>query len=413
MTDVLFGQSYFLRFDPKLHRLMQPYPPLGSLIAAAVLRDRGYEVGFFDAMLADSEAEWVTALDARRPRCAVLYEDSFNYLSKMCLLRMREAAYVMLDAARRRGCTTLVCGSDASDHPEAYLAHGADVVLIGEGEQTLHALVDCLGRHAPPDLAKIAGIAFAPRAADGIVRTLPRPVMRESTLRELAATCAPSDRIRVVPLGVDTTRFRPEAATNGHTALTGAPALLTVASLSAVKDQVTLLDAFALAIDRLPRAHLHVVGEGSARHALDRRVERLRLRTRVTFHGAVSHDQLSAYYRAADVCVLSSRFESQGMVVLEAAACGRRTIGTRVGVLPEITGAAATVPTQDPPALADLIATQLDRPDALPLAPPLTADELAAAYGLRPCVTRFCDLYRSLAHPEHRPQARSHDLGSD
>ena len=40
-------------------------------------------------MLAASEHEWAAALDAHRPRFAVIYEDNFNYLSKMCLLRMR------------------------------------------------------------------------------------------------------------------------------------------------------------------------------------------------------------------------------------------------------------------------------------------------------------------------------------
>ena len=55
MTHILFGQSYYLRFDPKLCQAMQPYPPLGTLYAAAYLRARGYEVAFFDAMLAESE----------------------------------------------------------------------------------------------------------------------------------------------------------------------------------------------------------------------------------------------------------------------------------------------------------------------------------------------------------------------
>ncbi len=64
-----------------------------------------------------SEAEWADALDRHRPRFAVIYEDSFNYLSKMCLLRMRQAALTMTDAARTRGIPTIVAGSDASDHP--------------------------------------------------------------------------------------------------------------------------------------------------------------------------------------------------------------------------------------------------------------------------------------------------------
>jgi hypothetical protein len=88
-VDVLFGQAYFLRFDPKLWAAQQPYAPLGALYAAACARGRGYRVALFDAMLAESEQEWIAALDRRRPRVAVLYEDSFNYLSKMCLLRTR------------------------------------------------------------------------------------------------------------------------------------------------------------------------------------------------------------------------------------------------------------------------------------------------------------------------------------
>ena len=136
MTDILFGQSYYLRFDPKLWAAMQPYPPLGTLYAAAAARARGHQVSLFDAMLADSEQEWASMLDRERPRVAVIYEDSFNYLSKMCLLRMRQAAFTMIAMARACGCQVAVCGSDASDHPEDYLEQGADVVLLGEGDAT-------------------------------------------------------------------------------------------------------------------------------------------------------------------------------------------------------------------------------------------------------------------------------------
>ena len=118
VIDVLFGQAYFLRFDPKLWDAQQPYAPLGALYAAAAVRERGYQVAMFDAMLATSEAEWVAALDRHRPRIAVIYEDSFNYLSKMCLLRMRQAALTRAEAAAARGVPVVVAGSDASDHPD-------------------------------------------------------------------------------------------------------------------------------------------------------------------------------------------------------------------------------------------------------------------------------------------------------
>ncbi len=170
MTDILFGQSYYLRFDPKLWAAQQPYPPLGTLYAAAVMRQAGYDVALFDAMLAESEAEWAAALDAHRPRFAVIYEDNFNYLTKMCLLRMREAAFTMSTLAAARGCTVIVAGSDASDHSAAYLRAGAHYVLLGEGEATLVELIDRLtGRTATP-LGDIAGLAHC---ADGRPHTNP------------------------------------------------------------------------------------------------------------------------------------------------------------------------------------------------------------------------------------------------
>jgi len=149
MAQVLFGQSYYLRFDPKLWEAMQPYPPLGTLYAASYLRQRGYDVALFDAMLAESEQEWAAALDRHAPKYAVIYEDNFNYLSKMCLLRMREAAFAMIAMARARGCTVIAAGADMSDHSDLYLEHGADYVLLGEGEETLGELMDALtGRSA-------------------------------------------------------------------------------------------------------------------------------------------------------------------------------------------------------------------------------------------------------------------------
>lgn len=182
MIDVLFGQSYYLRFDPKLWRAMQPYPPLGTLYAASYLRRNGYDVGVFDAMLARSEQDWAAALDRQRPRFAVLYEDNFNYLSKMCLLRMREAAFTMIEMARLRGCTVIIAGADATDHAEPYIRRGAQFVLAGEGEATLAELMQRLTGRGTADLDSIQGLVFADPGG-GLVRTPRRPDL--SALDEL------------------------------------------------------------------------------------------------------------------------------------------------------------------------------------------------------------------------------------
>ena len=156
MTQVLFGQSYYLRFDSKLWEAMQPYPPLGTMYAASWLRQHGYEVALFDAMLAESEDEWAVALDEHKPQYAVIYEDNFNYLSKMCLLRMREAAFKMIEMAKSRGCVIILCGADPTDHYGEYLEKGADYCLLGEGEETLLELLNQLS--AGKDANQVIGL---------------------------------------------------------------------------------------------------------------------------------------------------------------------------------------------------------------------------------------------------------------
>lgn len=177
MTDILFGQSYFLRFDPKLEEALKPYPPLGTMYAASYLRSRGYDVAMFDAMLANSEQAWDDALARHEPRIAILYEDNFNYLSKMCLLRMREAAFTMIGLARRRGCTVIAAGADASDRWATYLDRGAHFVLIGEGEHTLAELINRLSERTTTPFESIRGLAGV--GPDGRFMTQHRPDIKD------------------------------------------------------------------------------------------------------------------------------------------------------------------------------------------------------------------------------------------
>ena len=139
---------------------MKPYPPLGTLYAASYIREHGYDVRLFDSMLASSEEEWAAALDTHRPDFAVIYEDGFNFLSKMCLTRMRDAAFTMIEAAKTRGCIVLVSGSDATDHREKYFAHGADGIIVGEGEITLLETLNALSGREPMPKEGIAGLVL-------------------------------------------------------------------------------------------------------------------------------------------------------------------------------------------------------------------------------------------------------------
>jgi len=152
--------------------------------------------------------------------------------------------------------------------------------------------------------------------------------------RGLAARVQERGRVpRLWPLGVPTTLFNPAGEAM---ALTGAPRLLQVAALTPVKDQATLLQAVALLIPSFPGLHLHLVGDGPLLPSLRAQAAALGLAGRVHCHGAVAHERLPSFYRGADLLVISSRFESQSLVALEAMACGCPVVGTRVGLLPEL-----------------------------------------------------------------------------
>jgi anaerobic magnesium-protoporphyrin IX monomethyl ester cyclase len=144
MLDVLFSHSYYYKFDSKQWKNKTPYPPLGTLYAASFLREHYYTVDLFDTNLAKNPKEIVPYLVKYQPKIFVIYDDCFNYLTKMCLTKMRTAAFEMISIVKEIGCKVIVCSSDASDHFKMYLDRGADFVIQGEGEMTLKELTDCL-----------------------------------------------------------------------------------------------------------------------------------------------------------------------------------------------------------------------------------------------------------------------------
>src|ERR1700724_4497696 len=156
---------------------MQPYPPLGTLYAAALLRSAGISVALFDTMLSNPDENFEAALAQHRPRIVVVYEDNFNFLTKMCLTRMREVAYHILEVSQQAGATVVVNGSDASDHVLDYLHKGFRYVLLGEAEWTLLETVSHLLRGEEPALKQVPGLAYLDQESGELVRTEPRALL--------------------------------------------------------------------------------------------------------------------------------------------------------------------------------------------------------------------------------------------
>jgi len=169
MSSVLFSHSYYYPLDPKQWKNKMPFPPLGTLYAAALLRENHHDVGLFDTNLLNSPNAITSALLRQKPKYLVIYDDGFNYLTKMCLTTMREACFEMIAIGKKHDCIVIVCSSDATDHYTDYLKKDADYCIQGEGEVTLLELITTLDQQHPIDT--ISGIVFQ---KDGAILVNPK-----------------------------------------------------------------------------------------------------------------------------------------------------------------------------------------------------------------------------------------------
>jgi glycosyltransferase involved in cell wall biosynthesis len=154
-----------------------------------------------------------------------------------------------------------------------------------------------------------------------------------------------------IPLGVDARRWPPRPPVRR---LQDRPArFIHVASLNAVKDQTTLLQAAAALAQLGIPFQLDIVGEDTLGGAIQALAGRLRLSEHVRFHGFLPQSQLRPLVAAADLMLVSSRHETGPVAVLEAAMIGVPTVGTSVGHVAEwAPDAAIAVPVGDAQALA-------------------------------------------------------------
>ena len=202
------------------------------------------------------------------------------------------------------------------DAPLVVTAHGRDVRNVGA----------------------VPGVAALTRR---VVERAAAVVCVSDYLRRELETKLPQARgkTHVIDMGVDLERFSPDFVADSHLE---SPAFLCVGSLTRRKNVVRLADAF----ERLERGSLTFVGEGPLRSDLEERA-------RVQVVGRVSHDEVPRWLARADVVCQPSLIEPMGLSLLEALACGRSVVATRIGGPPEFVTPEAGV-LVDPTDLDDL-----------------------------------------------------------
>lgn len=160
--DILLAHGYFLYDDPHELKVMKPYPPLGILYLSSYLKAKGFGVSIFDSTFS-SMGEFRALVERERPPVVGIYT---NLMTKFNVL-------AMIKICNEAGATVVLGGPEPPYYAADYLERGADVIVKGEGELTLEALLPHLAKHGLNGLERIDGIAF--RGGDGeLVETEPR-----------------------------------------------------------------------------------------------------------------------------------------------------------------------------------------------------------------------------------------------
>jgi glycosyltransferase involved in cell wall biosynthesis len=206
------------------------------------------------------------------------------------------------------------------------------------------------------------------RDADGFV------AMSGAIRREFLAMGAPEERVALIPHGVDLSRFRPASAEE-RTELRArlslpkdARIVVYTGRLLRGKGLDILFEAFRRIAPRDAQARLLIVGSGagqslSVEEDLRTAAREPRLEGRVVFVGRV--DAVEDYLRASDVFAFPSVFEALGISLVEAAACGLPSVGSRTGGIVDVIEDGVTgllVPPADARALEDALETLLAHP---------------------------------------------------
>ena len=161
-VDILLTHGYFLAEDPAEVEVMKPYAPLGLLYITSYLKRLDFDIEVLDTTFL-TRVEFLDRLKHIDPRLIGIYGT---------LMTRRNVLWITSEA-KKLGAKVVLGGPEPINYAEEYLDHGADVVVAGEGEQTLAELIPVLNGGRSDDLSRTAGIVY--RADSGAIEeTAPR-----------------------------------------------------------------------------------------------------------------------------------------------------------------------------------------------------------------------------------------------
>lgn len=248
-------------------------------------------------------------------------------------------------------------------------------------------------------LDEVAGRAAAVqrRLERAIVRAVDKVIAVSPEIVDHFAGVGPPGHVEfVIPASPPPVPRRPRDEVRRALGVRDDEVLVVVAArLHPQKDLPTFAAAWRSVVDAHPTARAVVVGEGPARAEVEAAVDRAGVRDTLALPGASDHavDELAA----ADVVVLSSRWEGAPLVVAEAMQLGRPIVSTRVGVVPQMTGdGAVIVEVGDADALAEAIGRFVAAPELRARAGEVSRERGTVIYGAAPLVASVERVYEEV-----------------
>ncbi len=150
MTNIILSHGYFIKEDAKEQAIMKPYPPLGILYLSAWLERFGHRHEVYDTTFS-TKIEFEKHLTKSRPDVLALYTNLMTKLNIIDIL-----AFVNEELP---DTFIILGGPDITHNTKDYLSVGADLVIIGEGEQTLLEVIQSIEKGNRTHFGHINGVA--------------------------------------------------------------------------------------------------------------------------------------------------------------------------------------------------------------------------------------------------------------
>lgn len=149
---IFLTHGYFLNSDPKEMQIMKPYVPLGILYISAYLKQHKFDVTVFDSTFRTFE-EQKTALLDEKPEVIAIYCNLMTKLNILPLIKFIRSSEVLSKSKIVLG------GPEPPFHAKEFLDYGADIIVEGEGEETMYELCAELSKSSP-SFENVKGICF-------------------------------------------------------------------------------------------------------------------------------------------------------------------------------------------------------------------------------------------------------------